>query len=104
MGEERREMGRLELKWGWTFRKHMVCKKNRGAVIHGELTRGFQARALTRDAHVRTKPGGVFKIFLPFVVKFFPLQQLKINLKGLETQHSGEGFASMREATSSSPE
>lgn len=69
-GEEGSGPPRIEE--GRTFRKHTVCK-NRGAVFHGELTRGFRARALTRDAHVRTKPGRVFKIFLPFVVKSFPL-------------------------------
>lgn len=40
-GEERREVGLLELKRGWTLRKYTVCKKNRGAVFHGELTRGL---------------------------------------------------------------
>lgn len=74
-----------------TFRKHKVCKNSRRGRFPclGIVTKqGFRTQVLTRDACVRTKPGRIFKIFLPFAVKFFPLQPLKINFLGPEKQHS----------------
>lgn len=42
---------------------------------------GFRTQALTRDACVRTKPGRVFKICLPFAVKFFSTRATENQLR-----------------------